>query len=260
MSGLDLCRQPLLDPVPDLHICAWLHVTNIPEGTVLLHKMYLMFNPIWAGLRIMFKFIGTKQREPGHMDTPDQKLLQQPWEDLKTAIEIIGPQSVFVTPEPPVPLKDCMNRMRLAMGAKAQDFVPNKRSKTGKIRGTSRGFHIELRMLEAIMHNYGNVQVVGKFRINIFAANTMDAIIKFLLGHSDWGAAPQPIKAKIQSLGFEHYLRLFMATLQMELGYCPFDYAGVAADCSNLLLASYERLVDELQSGPRFYMQPREAW
>lgn len=243
-------------------------------------QVYFITNPVWGGLRLLYRLIGAKQTETGygvvqrdivsaahlqnalhqlhHIETPDKPLLRHGWKDLETAIETIGQQMVFVTSELPTTLRDCSTRVRLALGARAWDFARNSRRKAAPFKGKPRGFEMDLPLFQALMHNYENRDASGDSRIKIFSSNIMSAMVtgSRKMNLHFFTGTDQEVQHQLQDLGFEIYLSTFRNTMLFELSACMLDYASIAKDCRDILHTSSHELSHMLDREGTAYVEP----
>lgn len=166
MTDLDFRGKPRHKVEPDVSIAAHPHKeqpsSDVPEFAMLGVNTYLGINPMWMGLRFMYRIVGSQfdhlernvvQHGPvalahvqnalswlRHVDLPDEATLKRQWNDIHVFVHLVVQQKVFVTSELPATLRRCSRRARLAMGAKATDFAINKPKAKGKAKFRPRGF------------------------------------------------------------------------------------------------------------------------
>jgi hypothetical protein len=158
-------------------------------------------------------------------------MVEEGWETLDTAVQILREKNVFVTSELPKTLKECTTRARLATGAKAQDFAINKRRNVAsKVVSKPRSADLEVPMLRAIMFNYQHQSNMGGLRINPYASNIMDAMVSFPITNG-LQRSPQEVKASLEAYSLEHFLGFLRTVMQLKLGCCTFNYATVGKIC-----------------------------
>jgi hypothetical protein len=154
-------------------------------------------------------------------------MVEEGWESLDTAVQILEQKNVFVTSELPKTLKECTTRARLATGAKPQDFAINKRRNvTPKAISKPRSADLEVPMLRAIMFNYQHQSNMAGLRINPYASNITDAMVSFQTTNGS-ERSPQEVKASLEAYSLEHFLGFLRTVMQLELGCCTFNYATV---------------------------------
>jgi hypothetical protein len=235
--------------------------TSIPEEAMPGMNMLFGTNPVWAGLPMFYRVVGLKLEEMDawpiqvsitavahpqnalqqlrHVETPSDALLVQGWQDLVTASKLVDENKIFFASSKPATLKDCSTRFRLAMGAKASDFAQNKRKIKAKsfAKTEPRKITAELHMLRAIMKNYTTDRdTTGTFRVGIFTSNVINAMVTVLRGTANpWKGSFEFVKARVESMSFEHYLMMFRMLVQLELGTCLFDFSNFSTACYELL-------------------------
>ncbi|KAI4666810.1 uncharacterized protein J4E79_002850 [Alternaria viburni] len=257
MALLDLHKEPRpKDATADtLTLSAWPHIpgkgaANLGDATDFLN-VYLGLNPVWAGLRLLYRFIGVKLQETDqllvqgpissaahlqnallqlrHSNDPTKAILEKGWEMLDIAMGHFGKKKIFCASDVPKTVKDCSARARLAMGAKAHDFARNRRRLDRDTRPLKpRSIDLSIPMLRAIMYNYQHQQTMGGSMINAYESRIIQAMDRTL-------STIEHIQVDFRRSNPENYLGIFRMLLSLDLANCMFNYAKSARLCSQML-------------------------
>jgi len=224
------------EPAPEVSLAAHPHKptgnSSVSEAELKAMDAYLFSNPVWSSLRIMYRIVGSQiamldstvtQYEPialahlynallvlRHVDSQEGRtILKQGWEDLETFTKLVRVQKFFLASTRPTTLKDCSNRVLLAMGAKASDFAADKRTTNAKPNPQPRGFKADMSVLRALMENYTTKRdPTGQSRIGIYSSSIFKAMALFAV-------LMRGVKAqcKMSRLGWESRLfRIFSSS------------------------------------------------
>jgi len=257
MALLDLHKRPRpKDATADtLHLCAWPHIpgkgtANLGDATDFMN-VYLGLNPVWAGLRLLYRFIGVKLQETDqvlvqgsvssaahlqnallqlrHSNDPTKAILEKGWEMLDIAMTHFEKKKIFCASDVPKSVKDCSARARLAMGAKAHDFARNRRRLDRDTRPLKpRPIDLSISMLRAIMYNYQHQEIMGGLMINAYGSR----IIQAMDGTS---STIEHMQVDFRRSNPENYLGIFRMFLSLDLAKCMFNYAKSARLCWQML-------------------------